>query len=173
MAASVATHSLAEPKKAVSPLGTTAERIKNSLNMPRPVLIAGAGRAISVRMAEERAGIVILARRIEREELSRLIDLYFKDMLKIVADLGRSLVAAGGELHADAESLLLQDGSLQADLWGANYYPGRGPDGCIEFTALINIRPAQGNRSMEIQDPEIRERVRALTIALVGEGEAI
>ena len=39
-------------------------------------------------------------------------------------------------------------GSRQRDLWGANYYPGRGPDGCLEFTALINIRPAQGKSQL-------------------------
>jgi hypothetical protein len=38
---------------------------------------------------------------------------------------------------------------------------------------LINIRPASGNRGMEIQEPALRERVRALTFALVGEGEPL
>ena len=37
------------------------------------------------------------------------------------------VAAVGGELHADAEALLLEQGSQQKDLWGANYYPGRGP----------------------------------------------
>jgi hypothetical protein len=36
-----------------------------------------------------------------------------------------------------------------------DYYPGRGPDDCIEYTSLINIRPAQGNRSMEVEDPDL------------------
>jgi hypothetical protein len=58
-------------------------------------------------------------------------------------------------------------------LWGANYYPGRGREDSIEYTSLINIRPAAGNRSMEIQDPALRERVRTLTWALVGEGEPL
>ena len=42
-----------------------------------------------------------------------------------------------------------------------------------EFTALINIRPAQGNRSMEVQDASVRERIRILTFALIGEGESL
>jgi hypothetical protein len=86
-------------------------------------------------------------------------------------DVERGVIAIGGELHADAEQLLLDAGSRQADLWGANYYPGRGRDGCIEFTSLINIRPSQGNPGMEVQDPALRERIRALTGALVGDGE--
>ncbi|HYS05477.1 MAG TPA: DUF5674 family protein [Candidatus Dormibacteraeota bacterium] len=34
--------------------------------------------------------------------------------------------SVGGELHADAEQLLLEQGSAQADLWGANCFPGQG-----------------------------------------------
>ncbi len=124
-------------------------------------------------MDERSAGILILDRRIGREELSRLVEMFFGEMVKFVADVERDVIAVGGELHADAEQLLLETGSRQADLWGANYYPGRRREACIEFTALINIRPAQGNRSMEVQDPVIRERIRSLTFALIGEGEAI
>jgi len=119
----------------------------------------------------EGPAIAIVDRRIERAELARLVAAYFEDMVKLVVDLGRDRIAVGGELHADAEQILLGSGSRQSDLWGANYYPGKGRDECIEFTALINIRPAQGNRSMEIQDPAVREKVRALTFALIGEGE--
>ena len=78
--------------------------------------------------------------------------------MKYVVDVHRGVVAVGGEMHADGEQALLEDGSRQPDLWGANYYPGRGREECIEYTSLINIRPAQGNRSMEIQDPAVRQR---------------
>jgi hypothetical protein len=116
-------------------------------------------------------GIVIVKEgRIEPRELRRLVLLYFEDMVKYVVDIERGVIGLGGEMHADAEQLLLEDGSHQVDLWGANYYPGRGREDCIEYTALINIRPAAGNRSMEIQDPAVRERVRVLTWSLVGEG---
>jgi hypothetical protein len=121
----------------------------------------------------EAPGIVIVRERIDSDELERLVLLYFEDMVKYVVDVERGVIGLGGEMHADAEQLLLEKGSRQADLWGANYYPGRGRDGCIEYTALINIRPAQGNRSMEILDPALRQRVRDLTWALVGEGEPL
>ena len=124
-------------------------------------------------MTAEGAGIVVLERRIDRMELARLVTMYFEDMVKYVADVTRGVIAVGGELHADAEQLLLEAGSRQTDLWGANYYPGRGRDDCIEFTALINIRPSQGNRSMEVQDASVRERIRILTFALIGEGESL
>ena len=122
-------------------------------------------------MEEERPGIVIIKERVDPAELARLVRLYFEDMVKYVVDVRRSIVALGGELHADAEQVLLEDGSQQRDLWGANYYPGAGPDGCIEYTALINIRPSQENRSMEITSAEVREQVRRLTFELIGSGE--
>jgi len=124
-------------------------------------------------MTADTPDIVIVDLRIEPEELRRLVGLFYEDMVKYVVDIERRRAAVGGELHADAEQLLLQSGSRQADLWGANYYPGKGPEGCIEYTSLINIRPAQGNRSMLIADPSIRERVRGLTFALIGQGEPI
>jgi hypothetical protein len=121
----------------------------------------------------EAPAILIVRQRIDPAELGRLVLLYFEDMVKYVVDVERGVVGLGGEMHSDAEELLLEDGSRQADLWGANYYPGRGREGCIEYTSLINIRPAAGNRSMEIQDPAVRQRVRELTFSLVGEGEPL
>ena len=117
--------------------------------------------------------IVIVTSRIERSELARLVELYFEDMVKYVVDVRKRVAAVGGELHADGVRLLLDDGSQQRDIWGANYYPGVGPERCIEYTALINIRPSQGNRSMEIQDTDTREQVRAITFELIGSGEKL
>jgi hypothetical protein len=34
-------------------------------------------------------------------------------------------------------------------------------------------RPSQGNRSMAIADPELRETIRRITFKLVGEGEEL
>lgn len=123
-------------------------------------------------MSEPRP-IVVVDRRIDSGELARLAALFFEDMVKYVVDLERRQAAVGGELHADGEALLLEEGSDQRDLWGANYYPGRGEDGCIEYTSLINIRPGQGNRSMVVEDPELRERIRELTFELIGRGEPL
>lgn len=117
--------------------------------------------------------IVVVDRRIDPGELARLTALFFEDMVKYVVDLDRRVAAVGGELHADGEALLLEEGSDQRELWGANYYPGRGEDDCIEYTALINIRPGQGNRSMVVEDPELRERIRTLTFELIGRGEPL
>jgi len=117
--------------------------------------------------------IVIAVNPLDRAELARLVRDGFGDMVKFVVDVRRRVVAVGGQLHADGESLLLADGSAQDDLWGANYYPGRGPENCIEYSALINIRPATGNRGMTIEDATVRGRVRAVATAVLGNGEPL
>ncbi len=119
------------------------------------------------------AEILILRQPIAIADLKRLVESVFKDMVKYVVDVERGVIAIGGELHADAEEVLLQDGSRPGAVWGANYRPGQGPDECIEYTSLINIRPAVGNHSMELIDPVLRERVRERTHALIGRGEAL
>jgi hypothetical protein len=117
--------------------------------------------------------VVFVEARLDRAELRRLVERHFEDMVKYVVDVARGVAAVGGELHADEEALLLEKGSRQEDLWGANYYPGRSEEGCIEYTSLINIRPAQGNRSMVIENETTRARVREITFALIGRGEAL
>ena len=117
--------------------------------------------------------VIIVDRRIEPATLRRLVERHFGDMVKFVVDVDRGVAAVGGELHADEEALLLAHGSRQEDLWGANYYPGRERDACVEFTSLINIRPAQGNRGMTIEDPVLCARIRELTYLLIGEGELL
>jgi hypothetical protein len=117
--------------------------------------------------------VVLVESPIDRGELRRLVASHFEDMVKYVVDVDRGIAAVGGELHADEEALLLEHGSRQENLWGANYYPGKGPDGCIEYTSLINIRPSQGNRSMVIGDEGVRDRVQEITFALIGRGEPL
>ena len=137
--------------------------------MPLPARLGDAW----YRRAVEGAAIVVVRERIDRRELARLVQAFFVDMVKYVVDVERGVAAVGGELHADAADVLLEDGSRQEHVWGANYYPGRGPDDCIEFVSLINIRPAQGNRSMEVEDAAVRARIRDLTTALIGAGETL
>jgi hypothetical protein len=90
----------------------------------------------------------------------------YEDMIKIVVDIRRFVLSGGGEMHSDCESVLLEDGSEQDDLWGANWYPS---EQRIEFESLINIRPRLGNRSILIQDENLRKQVQAITQKILGD----
>ena len=122
-------------------------------------------------MADSVPDIVVVAEPIDPETLRTLVKRFFLDMVKFVVDVEQEVAAVGGELHADAEALLLERGSRQQDLWGANYYPGRGAEECVEYTSLINIRPAQSNPGMEVEDRRMRERILEVTYRLIGRGE--
>lgn len=76
--------------------------------------------------------------------------------IKVAVDIERQILAGGGVMHADCEEVLLQSGSRQANIWGGDWIP-KGKK--VEFHSLINIRPRQNNRSMEIKDPNIRKQV--------------
>jgi hypothetical protein len=86
-------------------------------------------------------------------EMSKVLDGLF---IKLAVDVREGILAGGGELHADCEEALLEDGSQQEDIWGADWYPNTGEVG---FEALINIRPRQQNYGMEITDTDLRAQV--------------
>lgn len=89
----------------------------------------------------------------------------YESMIKIVVDVRQGILAGGGIMHADCEALLLDEGSEQEDLWGANWYP---EEQRIEFEALINIRPRQGNRSIILQSEELRQMVETAARKILG-----
>jgi hypothetical protein len=87
--------------------------------------------------------------------------------IKLAVDVRRGVLAGGGIMHADCEAALLDDGSQEEDIWGADWDPsGRK----LTFEALINIRPRHGNPSMRIIDNEIRASVSGVVAALLGVG---
>ncbi len=103
----------------------------------------------------------IVLEKITVERLQAMAEGMFGNLVKAVVDVERRLIAVDAELHADEETLLLEDGSRQRDLWGINIYPemGRGSPDFIEFDSLINLRPAQNNRSRGVEDAETREKI--------------
>lgn len=74
--------------------------------------------------------------------------------IKTVIDLQKKICSAGANMHYENEKILLDQGSRQEDLWGGGIEID---DKTILFNSFINIRPAQGNTSNEIQDQKIRD----------------
>lgn len=101
----------------------------------------------------------IIDQKINLTEVKIMAKELFGDMVKAVVDVERKVMVIGGELHSDEEALLLENGSEQKNLWGINIYPELKEENFIEFSSMINLRPAQGNHSQEIEDPEIRKKI--------------
>jgi hypothetical protein len=85
--------------------------------------------------------------------------------IKLAVDIDREILAGGGAMHADCEAVLLDDGSQQEFIWGADWDPTTQQ---VTFESLINIRPRLNNPSMEILDSAIREKVAEIVVKRLG-----
>jgi hypothetical protein len=103
--------------------------------------------------------MVVIDAPISLADLRALAEGRFGNLVKAVVDVERKIMAIDGELHADEEALLLEQGSRQENLWGINIYPDLEGSDRIEFDSVINIRPSQGNRSRGVDDDTIRDKI--------------
>ncbi len=108
--------------------------------------------------------ILLVQSRASRQQVVEM-QVALETYIKLAVDIRREVLAGGGIMHADCEAMLLQDGSRQEDVWGADWDPAAQ---VLTFEALINIRPAQGNPSMQILDSEIRDAVARIVHNLLG-----
>lgn len=108
--------------------------------------------------------LIIIRSKIDLENLKKVAE-DLKGYIKVVVDVRRKILSAGGEKHVDGEQMLLKDGSKQEDLWGAGLDLETNE---IDFDSMINLRPTQ-NRSREILDSNIRKQVETITRALLQE----
>lgn len=101
--------------------------------------------------------IILLREAATPDQLAEMLQV-FGSYIKLAVDVEREVVAGGGELHYDCEQALLEDGSRQGDVWGADWDVA----GEVRFESLINIRSRQSNPGMELQSPLLRERVEQI-----------
>jgi hypothetical protein len=97
------------------------------------------------------------------EQMSEALDIY----IKLAVDVELGVLAGGGALHSDCEAVLLDHGCEQVHIWGADWIPH---NKSVTFESLINIRPGQGNLSLEIQDPVLRDRVEKVVRDIFDDG---
>ena len=105
----------------------------------------------------------IIRTRATRQQMIEMLKT-LETYVKLAVDIERGILAGGGAMHADCKSVLLEDGSQQENIWGADWNPTTQE---VTFESLINIRPMQNNRSLELQDPVLRMRVEKITHILL------
>lgn len=112
--------------------------------------------------------IHIVKKSLTREELKSIAQERYGDLVKAVVDVEQGIMAIGGELHADEEVLLIeQEGSRREHTWGINLYTEKTGEDFIEFDAMVNLKPSFGNRSRNVENPEIREKIKAIVKQLI------
>jgi hypothetical protein len=109
--------------------------------------------------------IHIIRDRATSEQMKEMLEM-LETYVKLAVDIDREILAGGGAMHADCESVLLDDGSQQEFIWGADWDPSAQQ---VTFESLINIRPRQNNPSMEILDTNIQAKVAEVTKKLLGD----
>ncbi|MBU9889341.1 MAG: hypothetical protein KTQ49_05685 [Candidatus Omnitrophica bacterium] len=112
--------------------------------------------------------IPIVAQTITQAEALRSLGQPFTDMVKFVVDVRREIMAYGGSMHSDTKAVLLRDGSNPSDLWGGKFFPKNSPTGQFLLHSMINIRPADKNSSVVVQDPVLAQRIKEIVVRLLG-----
>ena len=108
--------------------------------------------------------IYIIRERATKQQLQEMMEM-LETYVKLAVDVEREILAGGGAMHADCEAVLLEDGSQQEFIWGADWNPESQE---VTFESLINIRPRQNNRSLELQAPNLRAEVEKVARNLLG-----
>jgi len=101
------------------------------------------------------------------EELKKIAEGMFGNLVKAVVDVEKEMMVVGGELHSDEEKLLLENGSNQNNLWGINIYPEKQGKDFIEFDSVINLRPSQNNYSRFVENEKIRKKILKIIEKLI------
>ena len=109
----------------------------------------------------------IVEDKITLAELREMAQSMFGSFVKAVVDVERGIMVVDAGMHADEETELLSGGSRHENLWGINLYPDEEADAFLEFDSMINLRPAQNNRSRGVESAEIRERIARIVGGLV------
>lgn len=110
----------------------------------------------------------IVKEQITVEELKKMSENMFGNLVKAVVDIEQEIMVVDAELHADEEEVLLELGSEQKNLWGINFHPDKIPhENWVEFDSMINIRPRCNNMSRYVHDPKIREKIISIVTTLV------
>ncbi|NMB91273.1 hypothetical protein GYA37_00305 [candidate division WWE3 bacterium] len=102
--------------------------------------------------------ILILKDKATKEQIKNITEVY-PGYTKVVVDIECGLLSAGGEYHIDCEQTLLENGSIQENLWGGGY---RFENKEVDFIGLTNYKAGIKHFSYEVSIPEIRERMEVI-----------
>lgn len=108
-------------------------------------------------------GTKIVTDTITISELKVLAHEMYGDVIKAVVDVEQGLLGVGGEFHSEIERILTeQHGARRENTWGINLLLDKSGDDLIEFDSMINLKPALGNRTRDVEDEATRKRIRTI-----------
>lgn len=112
--------------------------------------------------------IRIIKTPISRSELKKIAEERYGDLVKAAVDIEQEIMAVGGELHIDELTRLVEwEGSKHENIWGVNIYPENSVDEFIEFDSMVNIKPDLGNRTRDVDNKDLKEKIIQVVNKLV------
>jgi Protein of unknown function (DUF5674) len=89
---------------------------------------------------------------------------YSKKLIKCVTDIENRIIIVDCDIHLDGEDILGDMGSKSQYIWGFDYVVQEQE---LEYIAMINYKTIFGNRSEEIQDKILKDKIRLLVSDLI------
>lgn len=101
-------------------------------------------------------------------ELKELAHEFYGDVIKAVVDVRQEIMGVGGEFHSEIERVLTEEkGSRREDTWGINLLLDKTGVDFIEFDSMINLKPAFGNKTRDVDDTNIQKKIRDIVGKIV------
>src|SRR5438045_2880752 len=97
---------------------------------------------------------------IQISELKEMAKKMHGELVKVMIDVDKNIIAVDAPMHADLLELLITEESSQSqDLWGINIHPDKTGEDFIEFDSMMNLKPALGNKTRSVENPETRGKI--------------
>ncbi|RJQ35013.1 hypothetical protein C4568_01670 [Candidatus Parcubacteria bacterium] len=114
------------------------------------------------------SGIRIVEGTISVPELRSLAHEFYGDIIKAAVDVRQGVMGVGGEFHSEIERVLTEErGSRREDTWGINLLLDKTGDDFIEFDSMINLKPAFGNKTRNVEDANMQAKIREIVAKTV------
>lgn len=110
----------------------------------------------------------IIEKSITKEELKKIAEERFGDLVKGTVDIEQEILVLGGEFHMDEANFLHEKHRSKSDnVWGINLYPDKSGEDMLEFDSVINIKSNLGNRTRGVDDLKIQKKIKEIVNKLI------
>lgn len=101
--------------------------------------------------------LLVFRKKATKEEIKKIAE-DLDGYIKLVVDVDKEIIAAGGKRHYEGEQKLLELGSKQGSLWGGGLDLETKE---IDFNSIINLRPKE-NPSRDILSEKVRKKFKKI-----------
>lgn len=111
---------------------------------------------------------IIKDSKINIAELNEMAQKMFGSLVKAMVDVEKEIMAVDAPVHSDLLEFLIKEENCQPEyIWGINIYPEKTIEDFIEFDSVMNLKPAFGNKSRDVENAEIREKIIKIVKKLI------